>query len=391
MLRLLLVASLALAIAAPAEAIPAFARRYGLTCMTCHDPVPKLNGFGEQFLARGYRMSDDDTTGVTSLGDPILSLQQSLPLAIRIDAYVRAYGGHAVRSDFATPMIAKLLSGGTIAPSVSYYLYLLLAENGATGPIEDAWVAFRRPFGLPATVTVGQFQIADPVWKRELRLTLENYQILSQRIGAGSADVSYDRGITVDFDLGEQTTLAAEIVNGNGIGEAADGVFDGDAPKTGVVWAMRRFGPVRIGGMAYYGAQRLTRQVTTSSGPVGVVRSNRTWMAGPALQITDANVEVNAQYLWRGDTDPTFDGASPDATTSGGFAEIVWWPQGRGSRLIVTGLYNRVDSEAPGAQYETGTVNVGWLLRRNLRLAGECTWDFIGDQPRAALGIVTAF
>jgi hypothetical protein len=391
MFRPLLVAALAATLATPAEGIPAFARRYGLTCMTCHDPVPKLSGFGEQFLARGYRLSDEDTSGATSLGDPLLSLQQSLPLAIRLDAYVRAYGGHGVRTDFATPMIAKLLSGGTISSAVSYYVYLLLAEDGATGPIEDAWVAFRRPFGLPATLTVGQFQIADPVWKRELRLTIENYQILSQRIGEGAADVSYDRGVMLDFDLGEQTTLSAELVNGNGIGEAPDGVFDGDAPKAGALWAMRRFGPVRVGGMAYYGSQRLTRQLTTSSGPVSVLRRNHTWMAGPALQVTEANVEVNAQYIWRGDTDPTFDAATPDAQSSGGFAEIIWWPLGRGGRFIVTGLYNRVASDAPGAQYEAGTVNLGWLLQRNLRLAAEGTWDFISDRPRAALGFVTAF
>ena len=96
-------------------------------------------------------------------------------------------------------------------------------------------------------------------------------------------------------------------------------------------------------------------------------------MAGPALQVTDANAEVNAQYLWRGVSDPSFDGATSDTKSNGGFAEIVWWPQGRGGRLIVTGLYNRVDSDAPGAQYETGTLNLGWLLRRNLRLVGEGT------------------
>jgi hypothetical protein len=383
MLRILAVSALALALAAPADAIPAFARRYNLTCMTCHDPVPKLASFGETFLARGYRLSDEDTTGVTTLGDPLLWLQQTLPVAVRMDAYLRAYGGRTIGTDFATPMIAKFLSGGSISPSVSYYFYLLLAEDGVTGPIEDAWVAFRRPLGLPATVTVGQFQIADPVWKRELRLPIENYQILSQQIGEAAANVSYDRGVTVDFDLGENTSLAAEIVNGNGIGEAADGVFDGDAPKTGVLWAMRRIGPLRVGGMGYYGAQRVSRS--------GNIVRNRTWMAGPAVQLSRGNLELNGQYVWRGDTDPTFDGATPDAKTNGGFAEAIWWPLGHGGRLIVTGLYNCIASDAPGAQYETGTVNASWLVRRNLRIAAEGTWDFLTDHPRAALGLMTAF
>lgn len=349
MLRTLVVSALALALATPAEAIPAFARRYNLTCMTCHDPVPKLASFGETFLARGYRLSDEDTTGVTTLGDPLLWLQQTLPVAVRMDAYLCAYGGRTIGTDFATPMIAKFLSGGSISPSVSYCFYLLLAEGGVTGPIEDAWVAFRRPFGLPATVTVGQFQTADPVWKREIRLPVENYQIPSQQIGEG----------------------------------AADGVFDGDAPKTGVLWAMRRIGPLRIGAMGYYGAQGVSRS--------GTIVRNRTWMAGPAVQLSRGNLEFNGQYVSRGDTDPTFDGAIRDAKTNGGFAEAIWWPLGHSGRLIVTGLYNRITSDALCAQYETGPLNASWLARRNLRLVAEGTWDFLTDHPRAALGLVTAF
>lgn len=34
-----------------AQANPAFARQYGVSCMTCHAAFPRLNSFGEQFLA----------------------------------------------------------------------------------------------------------------------------------------------------------------------------------------------------------------------------------------------------------------------------------------------------------------------------------------------------
>ncbi len=40
------------------EAIPAFARKYDTNCTTCHVLPPKLNAFGESFLARGYRMPE---------------------------------------------------------------------------------------------------------------------------------------------------------------------------------------------------------------------------------------------------------------------------------------------------------------------------------------------
>jgi hypothetical protein len=46
--------------AASSNALPAFARKYGVNCTTCHWPVsPKLNGFGLLFRWRGYRMVDE--------------------------------------------------------------------------------------------------------------------------------------------------------------------------------------------------------------------------------------------------------------------------------------------------------------------------------------------
>jgi len=39
-------------------AVPHFARKYDTNCNTCHVLPPKLNAFGESFLARGYRMPE---------------------------------------------------------------------------------------------------------------------------------------------------------------------------------------------------------------------------------------------------------------------------------------------------------------------------------------------
>src|SRR6185503_727970 len=40
----------------PARAIPAFARRYKTSCITCHTLPPQLNPFGQAFRANGYRL-----------------------------------------------------------------------------------------------------------------------------------------------------------------------------------------------------------------------------------------------------------------------------------------------------------------------------------------------
>ena len=49
----------------PARAIPAFARKYGVRCTTCHESWPVLNDFGRAFRDNGYQMrlgKDDPTT-----------------------------------------------------------------------------------------------------------------------------------------------------------------------------------------------------------------------------------------------------------------------------------------------------------------------------------------
>src|SRR5882724_6624401 len=43
----------------PAQAIPAFARKYGLPCSACHEAWPKLNDFGQVFKDNGYQLGND--------------------------------------------------------------------------------------------------------------------------------------------------------------------------------------------------------------------------------------------------------------------------------------------------------------------------------------------
>ena len=54
-------AVLVLTAAAPARAIPAFARKYQTSCLTCHTVYPKLNPFGEAFRRDGYRFPGVDS------------------------------------------------------------------------------------------------------------------------------------------------------------------------------------------------------------------------------------------------------------------------------------------------------------------------------------------
>src|ERR1700761_2130565 len=55
----LAVCFLLLAIIQPANALPAFARKYGLRCSACHESWPMLNYFGQKFKDNGYQLMND--------------------------------------------------------------------------------------------------------------------------------------------------------------------------------------------------------------------------------------------------------------------------------------------------------------------------------------------
>ena len=60
---ILLVFGLILLMPQPGNAIPAFARKYGVKCYTCHTVPPALNKNGYMFKRLGYRMPPDEMDG----------------------------------------------------------------------------------------------------------------------------------------------------------------------------------------------------------------------------------------------------------------------------------------------------------------------------------------
>ena len=159
-------------------AIPAFARKYSMTCKTCHSPFPKLKPYGDEFAANGFVLKDKDAPRYyVETGDNDLSLIRDLPLAIRLEGYLTYNNNKSENSDFSAPYIIKLLSGGSITKNISYYFYFFFTERGEVAGLEDAFLMFNNLFSSDLDFYIGQFQISDPLFKRELRLTFEDYLI----------------------------------------------------------------------------------------------------------------------------------------------------------------------------------------------------------------------
>src|SRR6202023_1011363 len=61
-IRIVIAAAMPLALSSlPAQAIPAFARKYGTSCTTCHTVYPKLTPFGEAFRRNSFRFPGVDS------------------------------------------------------------------------------------------------------------------------------------------------------------------------------------------------------------------------------------------------------------------------------------------------------------------------------------------
>jgi hypothetical protein len=379
--------------AADAEGIPAFARQYGVSCSACHNPAPRLNGLGETFAANGFRFSPDEAPRDSiDTGDEQLLLLRSVPLAVRVDAYARADTRSGTPgTDLQTPWGIKLLSGGQIARRVSYYMYFFLTERGEVAGLEDAYIQLSDIAGVD--LLAGQFQISDPLFKRELRLSYEDYQAYRVRVGDVRADLTYDRGLMALASPWDGADLSVQLVNGRGLDHATEHrIYDTDHWKNVALHLAQELGPAHVGAFGYFGTE-------SADG----VRS-RMRVFGPELSLALGPFDVSAQLLRRLDQAPFFGdvGAPIDTRVDMGFAEVVWSPQGPTGQWFLTGLYNHISADAPVVSirqgepgllrdYRSGAVGANYMAARNLRFTGELLYDFERRDIRTIVGLVTAF
>jgi len=366
------------------QAIPAFARKYRMSCNTCHAPIPRLKAYGDDFAGNGFVLADQDAPRFyVDTGDEELDLIREFPFAVRMDGYLKYQSETDKDFDFSAPYNLKLLSGGALTKDIAYYFYFYFSEHGEIVGIEDAYLMFNNLFGQDLDVYIGQFAVSDPLFKGEVRLTYEGYQIYKARVGdSSSSNLSYDRGLMVTLGLETGTDIILEIVNGNGLPEADDfRVFDNDKYKNfagRISQDVAEF--LRLGAFGYYGQE-------------GMTYTNKLWMAGGDMTLAyDDKLELNLQYLHRNDDNPCFEEVKPpEVETKGGFAELIFMPNGERSRLYGTLLYNKIDSDDDNIDYESFTTHIGYMVQTNLRLIAENVYDIENEEHKVIVGFVSGF
>jgi hypothetical protein len=205
-----------------ANAIPAFARLYGTSCMTCHIDFPKLNDFGKAFKDAGFQFPKDEEADIKI--PPVLlgaeAQKQNFPksvwpgtipgippIGLRFNSFFQATGSNRNRfdaltapgsvpqvvpaTDFASGLFS-IFTAGNLGGNIAFWVdddISVATQNGAGG-LGDGYMKFvnvSRFLKLPKdslSVRAGQFELDLPITQAR-SYNLSSYDIYSQaNIGA---------------------------------------------------------------------------------------------------------------------------------------------------------------------------------------------------------------
>lgn len=173
--------------------IPYWARKYGVTCSQCHVSVPRLNRFGAEFFARGYRMPSDSS----------FATRRTVPLAVWVSGRSDSRPPGAPNSDHVKAYLnrVELISGGQIvAPWLSYFVEwrTVSQESRADGMLRDRSGRFEDIFvtaaGRNLALTAGQLRQIDQV-DVSRRLGISEPLPLSASLAGSGGGTSRERGL----------------------------------------------------------------------------------------------------------------------------------------------------------------------------------------------------
>ena len=269
----LVLAFIVLSASPSANALPAFARKYGLRCSACHESWPMLNYFGQKFKDNGYQLMNDRDA-------PIWQNASYWPITLRITPFWSRESINKVAVDSAPTGEQRMtttgfnlsgldiLTGGTLENNISFLLVPSSDETGAFH-FESANVRFDNLFHSPwLNVKLGKFELDSFISeKRTLTLSASGggYQLF-HFIPVGDGNIFGQLGdnqLGVEWmghSLNDRTRLSVAVFN------SVDGNVDlpyGQNSYTTFIAGSQAFdagklGVQRIGGYAMIGVAPTT-------------------------------------------------------------------------------------------------------------------------------------
>jgi len=345
---------LILGISPSANALPAFARKYGLRCSACHESWPMLNYFGQKFKDNGYQLMNDRDA-------PIWQNPGYWPVTFRMTPMWHRVSTDKVAVDQGTG-IARVTSsgfdlsgldlhtGGTLEKNFSFFL-LPSSDNTGAFHFETVMARLDNLFGSPwLNLKLGKFELDNLLSeKRVLTLTGNGgiYQ-LYHFIPVGDGNIFGQIG---DNQLGvelmghsdnDRTRYSASLLSSS---DGTPGLIYGANSYTGFFTASQAFdvgkmGVDRIGGYLMVG-QAPTNWLT-SGGPNGPIPGSgignksfhREGFVGQFYFGQHFDLQVVTQHGW----------------------DSAWFGQGYGDLVdLLNGLNN-----APGTTLPAGAQAPTW-------------------------------
>jgi hypothetical protein len=140
----------------PAQAIPAFARKFGVKCYSCHTIPPALNKTGYMFKRLGYRLPPDEMDG-SKPAPKITELDKNIKFSITNSLAIIAQGsftadktkGDAISgisptssTSFNLDEVALFAAGSVPDSGFSYFTHFELSQGGASPFLEQAVMSY---------------------------------------------------------------------------------------------------------------------------------------------------------------------------------------------------------------------------------------------------------
>jgi hypothetical protein len=281
----------------PSTAIPAFARKYGMPCSSCHEAWPKLSPFGQAFKDNGYQMGNDRDA-------PIFQQAAYWPIALRITPNWHLETANHVIVDGAdgSPNSAlaniktngfdytgmDMLTAGTLAKNISF---LLVPSSDETGAFHFESVNVRFSNLLNSSwfnIKVGKFELDNLLSEKRI-MTLsanggfyQNYHF-QPWMAPGQPSALYVSGIG-DNQLGvewmghskdDRTRISASLLSGtdgnpdfqSGVGGAAGRDYEAFFAAS-QAFEVGHLGLQRVGGFAYLGRASTFPQYSSGGVPI---------------------------------------------------------------------------------------------------------------------------
>ena len=325
-----------------AQAIPAFARKYGLACTGCHEAWPTLNDFGRAFRDNGYQMlrGEDSPTKLNP---------GYWPISIRITPHYEYNSASHQITDQGTKTLGNgsvaevgldLLSAGTLAPNVSFLVVPtgFTSEEGVT--LEAAWLRFDNlAHSGWANLKLGKHELDLPrSGHRAWSLTDIGYLIYAYHPpgSVSEFDMSENqRGIEyVGHDRGSFNRLAVSVFNVQGSPGSRNafetpGVYAHAAHKW--LWEGAVVSAARLAAFGSYTTWP-TAFLTSGGEPIDGTGSDlkRATKYGGDLHVwfgPEATPLHAILVVARGEDSPgLIPGATRDGTFHGGFLELGYTP-----------------------------------------------------------------